>query len=213
MIQKQINQTTYSFPHWSKVAKTYSAAVQKRLDEIKATRPFYNWRDGQIDEQHLRETPQKAAGIKKLTKKGIVTIEVQLGSKYKGKSVHEARSLFQEGEFGLGAYEVTSILLANPDVLKSYDDLWIDCPGDEFSGSDARFDRAPYLRWSVGELRFGAPQVGAAGGRFGSASAFVPAAKLGTRTLEPFDFLNLETRVKNLEDTLQKIEDILKDYA
>lgn len=171
---KQINQTTYEFPHWSKIAKTYSEAVQKRMDEIEATRPFYNWRKDQIDESHLRETKEKIAGMKTVTKKGIVTMEVQLGQKWKGTAVQDVRKQYTEGEIGMGAYEMLTILLINPKILSSYDDLWIDCPGDEFdaSGSDVRFDRAPCLFFSDDKVGFGTERVSLACGFFGSASGW-----------------------------------------
>lgn len=175
---KKLKDNTYQFQHWMKIDKTYSGAVVKMLAQIKATRPFYNWREGQIDEAHLRETPRKAAAIKKLTKKGIVTIEVQLGQKYKGRAVEDVRKSFAANEFGLGAYEMACILLADPDILKSYDDLWLDCPGDEFdvSGSSDRFGHAPFLGFSDGEVKFVAGHVSTAHGGFGSASATIPSA-------------------------------------
>lgn len=195
MNTKKISENKYSFPHWSKIDKTYSGAVLKVMEEIKKTRPFYNWRDGQIDEAHLRETPRKAEAMKQVTdKKGIVTIEVQLGDKYKGKSVEEARKAFNPNEFGLGAYEALCILLANPDILKSFDDLFLDCPGDEFDDPDSgvRFDRAPYLdyRSFPRKLFFDTSRVGGARKRFGALSGFVPEA-LETGTLEPFESSSL----------------------
>lgn len=176
MKPKELKNNTFTFPHWSKVAKTYSGAVQVVLDEIQATRPFYNWRAGQIDEAHLRETPRKVEGINNCTKKGVVTVQVQMGEKYKGKSVKEVRTMFDSNEFGLGAYEVCSILLAKPDLLKSYDDLWMDCPGDEFDDTDSvvRFAHAPCVSRNGGGVRFGTGRFVDADAHFGSASATLP---------------------------------------
>lgn len=173
---KKISENRYAFPHWSTVDTTYSGAVVKVLAAIKESRPFYNYRDGELDEQHLRERPEKIAGINQCTSKGIVTIDVQLGHKWKGVSVEQVRKLYTEGEYGLGAYEVGCILLASPELIQSSDDLFLDCPGDEFdnSYSDVRFGHAPVLYWHDGRLEFGAPQFGVADGRFGSASFFVP---------------------------------------
>lgn len=189
----QLNHNTYSFLHWSKIDKTYSGAVIKVLDEIKATRSFYNYREGQIDEAHLRETKEKAKAFKKLTdKKGMVTMEVQLGQKYKGKSVQEVRKIYTEGETGMGIYELGCILLANPKILQKYEDLWIDCPGDEFDdpGSGVRFVRAPCLRFH-GRLGFGTGRSGFPHDGFGSASWFLP-KQLGTRKLESFETSSLD---------------------
>lgn len=192
MTPKQLNNDTYQFPHWSKIAKTYSKAVQIRLDEVKASRSLYNYREGQIDEKHLKETKEKVAGMKKVTKKGIVTIKIQLGEKWKGKSVEYVRQNYAKGEIGLGAYELLSILLANPKILRNYEDLWIDCPGDKFdsSASDVRFDRAPCLDF-VDQLGFDTGPVSRQAQHFGSASWFLPQSKLDTGKLETIESLSL----------------------
>lgn len=204
---KQLNKTTYQFEHWSKIAPTYAQAVQKRLDELKASRPFYNWREGQIDDNHLRETKEKLKGMKTVTKKGIVTIEVQLGHKWKGKSVEYVRKYYTEGEIGLGAYEMATILLINPAILKSNNDLFIDCPGDEWSYNDGDFSECPYFSFGDGEAEFRSYGVSSASGYFGSASGFVPQVNLEPGNLEPFDSLPL-----NLENFILKIKQVIKKY-
>lgn len=205
---KQINQTTYEFPHWSKIAKTYSAAVQKRIDEIEATRPFHNWRKGQIDESHIRETKEKIAGMKTVTKKEIVTMEVQLGQKWKDTAVQDVRKQYTEGEIGMGAYEMLTILLINPKILSNYNDLWIDCPGDEFddSDSDDRFDHAPYLRFHGAEVGFSTRLVSFALVIFGSASGFVPQVNLAPRVLDSFEPLTLPNFISDLKTLIQKYD-------
>lgn len=172
---KKISQDTYQFPHWSTIANTYAEAVLLVLEDIKSSRPFYNYREGNISEHTLRETERKQVGIKQATHNGIVTINVQLGEKYKGKSVEEVRKLFEVNEFGLGAYEIGCILLTEPDILND-NSLWIDCAGDEFDAPAAavRFDHAPYFDFSVGRVGFGTYWCGHAYGHYGSVSAFVP---------------------------------------
>ncbi|HEY4500575.1 MAG TPA: hypothetical protein VJH25_02155, partial [Candidatus Paceibacterota bacterium] len=60
--------------------------------------------------------------------------------------------------------------------LQHYDDLWIDCAGDEFDDpvAVARFFRAPYFSWFDGKVGFGARWFGRVFEGYGSASAFVP---------------------------------------
>ena len=153
---KKLSDDTYQFPHWSSVSETYSGAVNQVLRQIEKTRPFYNWEDGKINKNTLRETKRKEELIKKCTENGVVTLHVQLGEKYRGKSVEKARELFAEGETGLGAYEVGCILLADTNVLKSPYNLWIDCAGDESSDDCATtcFDHAPLFYFSGGEVKF-----------------------------------------------------------
>lgn len=165
-----------TIPIWQEHFNTYNEAVQFILDKIKESRPFYNWREGQLGPKRLRESDAKKGAMAKLLKKdGFYTLKVQMGEKYKGKSVEDVRKLFKNGEFGLGAFEVGCILLTHPEILKSSDDLWIDCPGDEYDWevSDARFDRAPVFNFDDGEVRFGTDYVGRADGGCGSASGFV----------------------------------------
>lgn len=198
---EQVSENRFKFPHWSKVAKTYNLAVGKVLEEIGKSRPFINWIDGELGEEQLRETLRKKEMIEKVTKEGVVELEVQLGQKYKGKSVKEARELFTINEFGLGAYEVGCILLAKPDILKNNDDLWLDCPGDEydFSDSDVRFDRAPVFRWDDGKLEFDTIWFGDACAYYGSVSAFLPQTILGTGNLETIEPLSLDSAISKVK--------------
>lgn len=198
---KKLNHNTYQFPSWQKIAKTYSGAIQIRLDELKASRLFYNYLEGQIDEAHIRETKEKVKGMKKVTKNGVVTIEVQLGQKWKGKSVADLRKLYTEGEIGLGAYEVLTILLISPEILQKYEDLLLDCPGDEFdyAVSHVRFGHAACLRFRGG-LEFGTGGVSRAGESFGSVSGFVPQANLESGNLEPSESLDTLSAIKLLKD-------------
>ncbi|MFA5737021.1 MAG: hypothetical protein WC893_02610 [Candidatus Paceibacterota bacterium] len=82
----------------------------------------------------------------------------------------------QANECGLGAFAVGIMILTHSERLSHYDDLWIDCAGDEFDDPDAafRFDRAPFFRFGDGEVRFVACWCGIPRDDFGSVSAFVP---------------------------------------
>ena len=174
----------YLIPDWHKVAKTYPEALQKVLDAIKSTRPFYNWRERQIDNEH----------ICRLNSTVIPEIlSCQLGEKHKGKSVETVRKEVEPNEILLGAYEVGIILLTHPDTLKSYDDLWIDCPGDKVDVPESvvRFGGAPFLKFLVGVVEFGTDWVSSTHGCYGSASGFVPQVKLAPRTLDTVESLNL----------------------
>ena len=190
-------------PHWTLVGKTYPKAVQKVLDALKKSCPFYNWREGQIDEKHLRESPLK--------KPIPLVLPVQTGSRWKGESVKTVREKAHQHEILLGAYEVGMILLTHPDRLTKYEDLWIDCPGDEFiPDGDGRFDVAPFFHFRGDELRFGSYWFGGADVDYGSASGFLPQSDSGT--LEPlgsFDSSILD-RLEKLEQFKTSVEKILK---
>lgn len=164
----------YLVPSWNRIADTYPKALQLVLDDLKKDRPFYNYRKGQIDDKHIRRSTNVPEAF-----------TAQMGEKYKGVSVQIVRSMFdKDSEFLLGAYEVAVILLTHPDILKSYDDLWIDCAGDEFSpGAGGDFSHAPCFGFNGGEVRFAAKHVGYASDHYGSASGFSP-QPLETGTLD-----------------------------
>lgn len=164
-----------------KVKGDYTKNIQKALDAIKSTRPFYNWREGQIDDKHLRrlvKTITALSTVYKAQKGDYIVIPAQLGTKYKGKSVDQARKEFEANEFGLGTFEVACILLTHPDTIesyiKSYKDLYLDCAGDEASPvTDGVFSSAPSFYWVDGGLRFIFRWARKASGSFGAASAWI----------------------------------------
>lgn len=190
----------FLIPEWKKVAPTYNEAVQKVLDAIKSTRPFYNWREGQIGPEFLRERVNK----------GIVPeiLAAQFGEKHKGESVENVR---KTKEILLGAYEVGIMLLTHPNRLEKYEDLWIDCPGDEYNSpaSDARFGHAPYFYFSDGVVKFGAERVGFARDLCGSASGFLSQVNIDPRTLDPLDSSGLDRAIEIVKEAGYVISKII----
>ncbi|MCB9809338.1 hypothetical protein H6776_03000 [Candidatus Nomurabacteria bacterium] len=172
----------FAIPKWQSVAPTYHEAVLKVLELIKNDRNgnFYNYREGQIDGKRLRETAKKKATFIELAKAqegfDILVVPAQFGIRHKGRSVRRAREVFALNEYGLGAFEIGIMILTHPERLQHYDDLWIDCAGDEYDdpGSDDRFGRAPNFMFDEGRVEFGSRWFGDAFGSYGSASAFVP---------------------------------------
>jgi hypothetical protein len=170
----------FAIPKWQTVAPTYGEAVQKVLDMIKKTRngKFYNYREGQLGQ--LRQSAKTASVFQKLGEEqkdhDILVVPAQFGLRHRGRSVRRAREVFASNEFGLGAFAIGIMILTHPERLMNYDDLWIDCAGDEFDDpdSDVRFDHAPCFRFHGGKVGFGASTVGRAGEDYGSASGVVP---------------------------------------
>lgn len=197
--QPDIGQGEHLFliPHWSKIAPTYNEALQKVLDAIKSTRPFYNWREGKLDTSYLRQSP-----LKKVIPE---IVSAQFGMNHKGESVERMRSNKKE-ELLFGAYEVGIMLLTHPDRLTKYEDLFIDCSGDEYSydaGSD--FSDAPYFYWGDGKLYFDMKFVDDACGYFGSVSGFGSQLNLESRPLETIENLNFDRAVEIVKKEGYKI--------
>jgi len=170
----------FAIPRWQKVAKTYPEAVQIVLDLIKKARgKLYNYRDGQIDQQHIRQSAKTAKMFQSLGEQqkdnDILVVPCQFGKRHAGRSVRRAREVMSASEFGLDAFSIGIMLLTHPERLQHYDDLWIDGAGDEFSvGGDSSCGRAPCFDFNDGGVGFGADGVGGASERCGSASALLP---------------------------------------
>jgi hypothetical protein len=139
---------------------------------------FYNCRDGQLGPQYLRQSAKSAKAFQKLGTEqkdhDILVVAAQFGLVHRGRSVRRAREVMNASEFGLGAFAVGIMLLTHPERLQHYDDLWIDCAGDEFSyDGDGRFGSAPCFGFDGDEVRFDAYDVRDTRGLYGSASASV----------------------------------------
>jgi hypothetical protein len=172
---------SFAIPKWQSLAPTYGEAVELVLAALQEQRgggKFVNFRKGELGPKRLRETSKKAVAFKALAEqqKGhdILVVDAQFGIEHRGESVRRARAVFQGNEFGLGAFEIGIMLLTHPDRLAHYDDLWIDCAGDEYSfDADGQFLRAPDFYFNDGQLQFDAGDVTRAFALYGSASGFL----------------------------------------
>jgi len=159
---------------------SYNVGVTEILAAIKAQRKgkFHNCCKGKLGEQYLR---QHERTVKKLQVLGdqqkdydILVVPSQFGLCHRGRSVRRAREVFTTNEFGLGAFEIGCMLLTHPERLVSYDDLWIDCAGDEYALlGDGVFLLAPFFFFRGGRVRFDSRWIGDASSDCGSASGFV----------------------------------------
>lgn len=168
----------FAIPRWEKIAPTYGETVEKIFAAIASRRRFYNWREGQLEPNYLRQherTGMLQTLIAQQSEHDILIVPAQFGLRHRGRSVRRARELFLPNEFGLGAFEGGCMLLTHPERLVFYDDLYIDCAGDEYSPvADGRFVSAPCFVWSGDGVTFDTFWVDGPFSRYGSASGFVP---------------------------------------
>lgn len=175
-----------AIPNWKKHSElfgaTYNDALQKILGLIVQARDgnFDNYRKGQIGPDRLRQSKKAEAywnkTIEEQDNPDILIVPIQFGLLHRGRSVRRAREVMRQNEVGLVAFAVGICLLTHPERLQHYDDLWIDCAGDEYDDPDSgvRFDLAPCFGFDGVKLRFGADWFGSASGFYGSASAVLP---------------------------------------
>jgi len=161
----------------------YNDSVKRVLDLIKQDRngKFHNYRDGQLGPERLRQSARAEATMLKLSEEqghpDILVIAAQFGLQHRGRSVRRAREVMvDQNQFGLGSFAVGIMMLTHPERLQHYDDLWIDCAGDEFDDPDAghRFARAPYFLFRGGKVGFVTDWTGYASDLCGSASGVLP---------------------------------------
>jgi len=165
------------FPEVTDPIQKYCQAVQIVHTKIADSRSFYNYREGQITPAQLRVHARTAHALDFIaeTQKGdILIVAAQLGLRHRGRSVRRAREVFVAGEFGFGSLAVGSIVLTHPERLVRWEELDMDCSGDEFSpGADGDFSGSPDFGFSDGGVRFGTAFVDYPHGLFGSVSGFL----------------------------------------
>lgn len=156
------------------VRENYARQLQKVLDALEDRKEFKNY----LDVEEIKNYPR--LNVDSLPKAGdFLVYPAQLGKRWQGKSVEEVRENLAENEFGLNSYEVGCLLLSHPALLKSDDDdLWLDCPSDEYPGAGGDFLVAPRFYFLDGKVKFVACGVVSPGGHCGSASGFVPQSKI-----------------------------------
>lgn len=171
----------FAIPRWETLAPSYGEAVEKVLAALsdRCGGNCINYREGKLGERYFRQTDASWIAFQKLDEeqKGhdILVMAAQFGIVHRGRSVRRARAMMRFNEFGLGAFAVAIMLLTHPERLQHYDDLWIDCAGDEYSpDGDGNFENTPYFGFYGGWLEFQTGRFEDANDLYGSASGFLP---------------------------------------
>lgn len=171
----------FAIPKWQTIAPTYGEALQKVLDLLKKTRngKFYNYREGQLGADRLRQHQKNAKAFAKLCEQqkdhDILVVACQFGKLHAGRSVRRAREVMPISQFGLDPFAVACMLLTHPERLQNLNDLWIDCAGADYDcDADGQWGSAPCFHFGDGRVGFGSVYVSDSYGFYGSASAFLP---------------------------------------
>lgn len=161
------------------VAPTYNEAVEKIIEILGSTRALENYVKGELGTNKLRQHARTAHALDLISEAqgnpDILLVPAQFGKRHAGRSVRRARYVFESKEFGLGAFGVANMLLTHPKRLVHYDNLWIDCPGDEYDyDADGKWSGAPLFGFGDGRLEFDTRWADGAHSVYGSVSGFVP---------------------------------------
>ena len=165
-------------PKPSRIAKTYNEALERLLSILTGARSaFSNWREGKLGPEYLRlaeKTVQALDILERSTPGDYLVLAIQCGLRYRASSVSQARESFEEKEYGLGPFEIASLLLTHPERLADYEHLGIDCAGVEYApNADRNFSHSLYFIWDEQGLCFDCSYAEAIGPGFGSASGFL----------------------------------------
>ena len=153
----------------------YGELLEKVLDIIGGKRSFYNYRNGVLGSNYLRlhdEVRSKLEALESEADGDVLVVPISFGNLFAGYSARNARhTALGKGQLPLGSVQVACLLLSMSERLVSYDDLWIDCPADEYNDdADGEWSYSPCFDFS-GRLRFIASWSDGAYGRCGSAVA------------------------------------------
>ncbi len=164
------------FPEVTDPAGMRCRALQLILEKITKSRPFCNYRESQIDTDHIRisqRTQEAMQRIRDQQQGDFRILACQLGKRWGGYCVGLARDSFVEGEYGLTSVAGGSIILVHPERLVRWEELDMDMAGDEFSDDGGgSFGHAPYFSF-LDEAKFVTRGVSDPSGYYGSASGFV----------------------------------------
>jgi len=168
----------FAIPKWQVVAPTYGEAVARVFVAIAKQRKFPNYHEGQLGPASLRQSQHSIMFWEKLAAeqpdREVLVVPAQFGMRHRGRSVRRALEVCLANEFGLGAFAVGIVILTHEERFTKYEDLCVDCSGDEASpDADGGFSNAPNFHWYGGGLRFDFDRTFAFSDNFGAASGFL----------------------------------------
>ncbi|MBN2585163.1 hypothetical protein JXA59_00745 [Patescibacteria group bacterium] len=158
--------------------KGYGAMCEKLFELIAASRSFYNYRAGQMDEQHIRIMEDVREQLKKLeaeTPGDVLVLSFNFGDLYAGFSPRNARfEALNNNQLPLITAQVACLLLTMPDRLTAYGQLFVDCSGDEWDWSaDGDWTDSVYFAFDDGQLVFDDRRAGYPDDDCGTVVAFL----------------------------------------
>ncbi|MCD7805808.1 MAG: hypothetical protein LUH19_00525 [Lachnospiraceae bacterium] len=158
----------FAIPRWDALADTYENALQRMFDLLYQYRywdicegerkgKFFNYRAGRLSENYLRKNKRSQDMWRELCKEqpgcDILVVPAQFGLRHAGKTVRRVRETLAKNEFGLDTFAVGAMLLTHPRRVVEYDDLWMYCPGDEYSlHGDGHYDCTPLYFFNTGQM-------------------------------------------------------------
>lgn len=169
----------FAIPQWQTLGTTYSKAVKKVMAMIKLRRNYCDGAGNGFFLNDLRQCNKSVKMWQKLANQqndnDILIIPAQFGLRHRCHSALRAREVFEVNEFGLGVFAAGIMLLTHPEREVQFDQLHVDCVGDNFSDDKRLGDKSPIfdINYESGMLRLDTHFSDDVYGKYGSASAFL----------------------------------------
>lgn len=164
----------FAIPRWQNIAQTYDEAVECMLKAIASARKFTEYT---VDHNCLRQSQRTVEMFKKIGEAqhgDILVIAGQFGLRHRGRSPRRAQVLFKPNEFGLGFFAIGCMLCTHPERLEKYEDLFLDCVGDEYNCPDngAPFNSVLCFGFRGRRVKVGIHLASDANNHFGASSGW-----------------------------------------
>lgn len=120
-------------------AQNYCSAVRLGQEAIAKTRRFYSYKEALRKPSNLRVCDRTIVANEKIAKKqkgDIHIIAAQLGAFHVGTSIDMTRTILRPHEFGLTSFAVECIAITHPERLVRWEELGMQCVGDELRLDD-----------------------------------------------------------------------------
>jgi hypothetical protein len=157
---------------------------QHVLGAIAQSRPFQNYRAGELTESYIRVNAEVLELLIPLEEEAerqgfnCLALPVNLGNwqtrdTYSPRNARGQALHLPPSRLPLGSVQNGCLLLAMPDRLTAYEQLWMWCAGDEYSWeADGYWSFCPYFRFDGAQLRFNADGADFVYDYYGSPVAF-----------------------------------------
>lgn len=167
----------FAIPKWSKISSSPVGAAQdvmRKMVERRQLRTFFpitahnEFRPHQLSSQRLDAFANGQEG-------DIVVVPAQFGALRSGVSGKAVRDSLAPNECALGFFAIGCMLLTHPKRIVCYDDLYIDCSGDDWIlPNKEQFTYQPGLFFFENGLDLGISDLTSGGSIYGSPTALLP---------------------------------------
>jgi len=152
----------WAIPKWESIAGSYGDALDTWIFPALATLSdsgfYYGSRFDALGSDYLRRNEHVQEVFAKMNAQqdgDILIIQAQFGAHHRTRASLSSRRACMPKEFGLTTFAVACMLLTHPNRLVAHNNLWADCPGDEYHHAhNKKFSHTPAFSFYAGKIFF-----------------------------------------------------------